>query len=135
LAQAWSRHSARHPSKGAPWSWASQTLNHHYRASQFSLLLRALEVKLSSLLRRALGVSQFSPHYRPQGAANPAATAGQHGSTCAIAESVPAHVRRPSIRLAWGPARLRPQDCSGKQLAAEEPIRRRLPRGGKLWSH
>jgi hypothetical protein len=36
------------------------------RSSQFSLLLRSLEVKLSSLLRRALGVSQFSPHYRPQ---------------------------------------------------------------------
>jgi hypothetical protein len=53
-------------SKGAPWSWASQALNHHYGASQFSLLLRALEVKLSSLLRRALGVSQFSPHFRPQ---------------------------------------------------------------------
>jgi hypothetical protein len=31
-----------------------------------SLLLRALEVKLSSLLRRVLGVSQFSPHFRPQ---------------------------------------------------------------------
>jgi hypothetical protein len=23
----------------------------------------------------------------------------------------------------------------GKQLDAEKPIRRRLPRGGKLWSH
>jgi hypothetical protein len=44
----------------------SQVLNHHYGASQSSLLLRALEVKLSSLLRKALGVNQFSPHYRPQ---------------------------------------------------------------------
>jgi hypothetical protein len=56
----------RHPSKGAQWSWASQALNHHYGASHISLLLRALEVKLSILLRRVLGVSQFSPHYRPQ---------------------------------------------------------------------
>jgi hypothetical protein len=68
-------------------------------------------------------------------AANPATTAGQHGSTCATAEPVPAHVRGDSVRLAWGPACLRPQDSSGKQLAAEEPIRRRLPRGGKLRSH
>jgi hypothetical protein len=54
------------PSKGALWSWASQALNHHYGASQISLLLRAREIKLSSLLRRALGVSQFSPHFRPR---------------------------------------------------------------------
>jgi hypothetical protein len=54
------------PAKGAPWSWANQALNHHYGASQFNLLLRALEVKLSSLLRRALGDSQFSLHCRPQ---------------------------------------------------------------------
>jgi hypothetical protein len=67
LAQAWSRHSARYPSKGALWSWANQTLNRHYGASQCSLLLRALEVKLSSLLRRVLGDSQFSLHCRPQG--------------------------------------------------------------------
>jgi hypothetical protein len=65
-ARAWSRHLAKHPSKGAPWSWANQALNHHCGASQFNLLLRALEVKLSSLLRRALGASQFSLHCRPQ---------------------------------------------------------------------
>jgi hypothetical protein len=65
LVQAWSRHSARHPSKRAPWNWASQALNHHYGASQSSLLLRVLRVKLSSPLRRVLEVSRFSPHYRP----------------------------------------------------------------------
>jgi alpha-beta hydrolase superfamily lysophospholipase len=54
------------PVQRAPWSWASQALNHHYGASQFSLLLRALEVKLSNLLRRAPGVNQFNPRYRPQ---------------------------------------------------------------------
>jgi hypothetical protein len=54
------------PVQGAPWSWASQALNHHYGASHISLLLKALEVKRSILLLRVLGVSQFSPHYRPQ---------------------------------------------------------------------
>jgi hypothetical protein len=54
------------PVQGAPWSWANQALNHRYEASQFSLLLRAPEVKLSSPLRKAPGVNQFSPHYRPQ---------------------------------------------------------------------
>jgi hypothetical protein len=54
------------PVQGAPWSWASQVLGRHYGASQFSLLLRAPEVKLSSPLRKALGVNQFSPHCRPQ---------------------------------------------------------------------
>jgi hypothetical protein len=81
------------------------------------------------------GSASSAPTTGLRRAANPATTAGQHGSTCATAESVPAHVRRPSVRLAWGPACPRPQDCSGKQLAAEKPIRRRLPRGGKLWSH
>jgi type IV secretory pathway VirB10-like protein len=81
------------------------------------------------------GGQPVQPPQQASGTANPATTAGQHGSTCATAESVPAYVRRDSVRLAWGPACLRPQDCSGKQLAAEEPIRRRLPRGGKLRSH
>jgi hypothetical protein len=36
------------------------------RSQPVQLPLRALGVKLSSLLRKALGVSQFSPHYRPQ---------------------------------------------------------------------
>jgi hypothetical protein len=57
---------SRAPIQGAQWNWASRVLNHHYGASRSSLLLRALEVKLSNLLRKALGVSQFSPHYRPQ---------------------------------------------------------------------
>jgi hypothetical protein len=55
------------PIQGAPWSWASQALNHRYGASHSSLLLRALEVKRSNLLRRALGVSQFSLHCKLQG--------------------------------------------------------------------
>jgi hypothetical protein len=54
------------PVQGAPWSWASQALSHRYGASHISLLLRAREVKRSSLLLRVLGVSQFSPHYRLQ---------------------------------------------------------------------
>jgi hypothetical protein len=41
-------------------------LNHHYGASRSSLLLRALGVTRSSHPRKALGVSQFCPHYRPQ---------------------------------------------------------------------
>jgi hypothetical protein len=53
------------PVQGAPWIWASQALSHRYGASHISLLLRALEAKRSSLLRRVLGVSQFNPHYRP----------------------------------------------------------------------
>jgi hypothetical protein len=59
--------------------------------------------------------------------ANPATTAGQHRSACATAKSVPTHVRRCSIRLAWGPVRFRSEDCSGEQLAAKKPVRRRLP--------
>jgi hypothetical protein len=68
-------------------------------------------------------------------AANPATTIGQHGSACATAEPVPAHVRGTSVRLAWSPARFRPQNCSGEQLATNESLRRRLSPGGKLWSH
>jgi hypothetical protein len=54
------------PVQGGTVELVNQALNHHCGASQFSLLLRALEVKLSSLLRRALGASQFSLHCRPQ---------------------------------------------------------------------
>jgi hypothetical protein len=54
------------PVQGALWSWANQALSRHYGASQCSLLLRALEVKLSSRLRRPLGNTRFSLHCRPQ---------------------------------------------------------------------
>jgi hypothetical protein len=57
---------------------------------------------------------------------NSTITAEQHRSTCATAESVPAHVRRLSIRLNRRPAHFRPEDCSGDQLAAEELVRRWL---------
>jgi hypothetical protein len=73
------------------------------------------------------GSASSAPTTGLRRAANPATTAGQHGSTCATAESVPAYVRRASIRLAWSPTCLRPQDCSGEQLAAEELIRQRIP--------
>jgi hypothetical protein len=54
------------PVQGGTVELGSQALNHHYGASHISLLLKALEVKRSSLLLKVLGVSQFSPHYRPQ---------------------------------------------------------------------
>jgi hypothetical protein len=57
---------SKEPVQGAPWSWANRALNRRYGASHSSLLLRALEVKRSSLLRRALGGSQFSPRYKLQ---------------------------------------------------------------------
>jgi hypothetical protein len=65
-AQAWNKHLARRLSRGALWSWANQALSRHYGASQCSLLLGALEVKLSSLHHRLLGNSRFSLHCRPQ---------------------------------------------------------------------
>jgi hypothetical protein len=54
------------PSREALWNWANQALNRHFRARQCSLLPKALEVKLSSLLYRPLGNSRFSLHCRPQ---------------------------------------------------------------------
>jgi hypothetical protein len=84
---------------------------------------------------RRWGSSSSAPTAGLRRAANPATTTGQCGATCATAEPVLAHVRGPSVRLAWGPARFRPQDCSGEQLATKESLRRRLSRSGKLWSH
>jgi hypothetical protein len=73
------------------------------------------------------GSASSAPTTGLRRAANPATTAKQHGSTRATAESVPAYVRGIGVRLAWSPTCLRPQDCSGEQLAAEELVRRRLP--------
>jgi hypothetical protein len=53
-------------SRGAPWRWVSPVLSRHCGPSQPSLLRRVLEAKPSSLLHKALEVSQFSPHYRSQ---------------------------------------------------------------------
>jgi hypothetical protein len=73
------------------------------------------------------GSASSAPTTGLRRAANPATTVEQHGSTCATAESVLAYVRGTSVQLAWSPTCLRPHDCSGKQLAAEEFVQRRLP--------
>jgi hypothetical protein len=54
------------PVQGALWNWANQALGRHFGARQCSLLPKALEVKLSSLLHRPLEYSRFSLHCRPQ---------------------------------------------------------------------
>jgi hypothetical protein len=54
------------PVQGALWNWANQALSRHFGARQCSLLPRALEVKLSSVLHRPLGNSRFSLYCRPQ---------------------------------------------------------------------
>jgi hypothetical protein len=125
--QAWSRCSVRHPFKVAPWRWVSPVLNHHCRASQPSLLRRALGAKLSSLPHKALEVSQFNSRCRPQEDDQSSHHRRAARVTCATAEPVPAHVRGVGIRLAWSPACFRLQDFSSKQQAAEEFVRRRLP--------
>jgi hypothetical protein len=58
-------------------------------------------------------------------ATSPATTAGQHGSTCATAEPVPAHVRGVGVRLAWAPL------ASGHRIApASNWLQRNLYGGG-----
>jgi hypothetical protein len=84
---------------------------------------------------RCWGSASSAPTAGRRRATSPATTTGQHESTCAAAEPLPAHVRGVGIRLTWGPACFRPHDCSSKQLATEESIRRRLPRGRELRSH
>jgi hypothetical protein len=53
------------PIHGGTMGIGESSSNRHCSTSQPSLLLRAPGAKLSSLLRKVLGVSQFSPHYRP----------------------------------------------------------------------
>jgi hypothetical protein len=64
LAQAWNKYSVEYPLRDimqrleSPALLNQQELNHHYEASQSSLLRKALGASPSSLLRKALEVSQ-----------------------------------------------------------------------------
>jgi hypothetical protein len=123
------------PIHGGTMGIGESSSNRHCSTSQPSLLLRAPGAKLSSLLRKVLGVSQFSPHYRPQ-----EDDQSSHHRRAARVNLCNSRTRTSPCteswhRLAWSSACFRLQDCSSKQQAAEEFARRRLPRGGKLRSH
>jgi hypothetical protein len=74
---------------------------------------------------RCWGSAGSAPTAGRRRATSPATTAGQHGSTYATAETVPAHVRGVGIRLAWAPL------ASGYRIApASNRLQRNLYGGG-----
>jgi hypothetical protein len=102
--QAWSRCSIKYPFKEAPSRWVSPVLNLHCRASQPSLLRRALGAKPSSLLHKVLEVSKFSPHCRPQ-----EGDQSRHHRSAARVNLCNSQTRTSPRTESWHSARLEPR--------------------------